>query len=183
MIFEVAEHAQKKNRRTGTPGGEKRMRYRSNMVNLCVDVCDGGVLQGKLYHLYTREPVPFLSLFQAMKRMNELYDDLRFPTSSTVPRSFSAGQRLRKQAVGRTEPAGRGKERKEEETLDRMLGRRGKRGTFLIRVQYRQHSSWQGEVTWVEGGKKEYFRSALELAGLLGSALELAGLLGSALAI
>ena len=40
-------------------------------------------------------------------------------------------------------------------------------GTFLIRVLYKQHGTWQGEITWVEKKEKKYFRSMLELIRLI----------------
>ena len=52
-----------------------------------------------------------------------------------------------------------------------MIRHRGAQATFLIRVLYRQHASWQGEVTWVDQQKTEYFRSVLELIRLLDSVL------------
>ncbi len=47
----------------------------------------------------------------------------------------------------------------------------GKLGTFQVKVLFRQHESWQGTVTWVEGRKEQIFRSALELTMLLDNAL------------
>ena len=61
------------------------------------------------------------------------------------------------------------------ETFDKVLEERGECATFVVRVMYRQNTSWQGEVTWVEEQKKERFRSALELVRLLDSALETEG--------
>lgn len=58
------------------------------------------------------------------------------------------------------------------EAFDDMIAHRGQGATFIIRVQYRQHSSWQGEVVWVDGGKKRYFESVLELVRLIDRALE-----------
>ncbi len=45
---------------------------------------------------------------------------------------------------------------------------------FLIRVDYRRHASLQGEVEWLDRDKRKvsYFRSFLELMGLLSEALE-----------
>lgn len=43
--------------------------------------------------------------------------------------------------------------------------------TFAIHIKYRQNASWQGGVTWVDKQKKEYFRSALELARLIDSVM------------
>ena len=49
--------------------------------------------------------------------------------------------------------------------------KRGGKGTFIIQIQYRQNSSWQGKIVWVEQNKTLYFRSALELIKLIDSAL------------
>ena len=54
---------------------------------------------------------------------------------------------------------------------EEMLKNNGEQGTFIIRVEQRQHSSWQGRVTWVEEGKTENFRSALELLKMIDGAL------------
>lgn len=48
---------------------------------------------------------------------------------------------------------------------------RGTLGTFRMRVLFRQNTSWQGLLTWVETSQEERFRSVLELATLIDSAL------------
>lgn len=55
---------------------------------------------------------------------------------------------------------------------EEMLKNNGEKGTFIIRVEQRQHSSWQGRVTWVEEGRTENFRSALELLKMIDGALD-----------
>ncbi|NBK92610.1 hypothetical protein D5278_11615 [bacterium 1XD21-13] len=57
------------------------------------------------------------------------------------------------------------------EAFDKVTEQRGRDSTFIIHVKYRQNASWQGEVTWVDKQKKEYFRSALELVRLIDSAM------------
>lgn len=44
--------------------------------------------------------------------------------------------------------------------------------TFLIKMEYRQNSTWQGVLTWVEEKKEMCFRSELELLSLMNTALE-----------
>lgn len=44
------------------------------------------------------------------------------------------------------------------------------RGTFLVKIMYRQNHSWQGEVIWAETNEHRYFRSALELLKLIDTA-------------
>ena len=48
----------------------------------------------------------------------------------------------------------------------------GRRETFVVQVLNTQNASWQGTVTWTDGGKTQSFRSALELIKLIDSALE-----------
>ncbi len=44
--------------------------------------------------------------------------------------------------------------------------------SFIIEVKSRENHTWQGTVSWVEGKKKENFRSALEMLKLIDSTLE-----------
>ncbi len=157
-------------RGTGKEEGQRLIWNSSNMVSLCVDTCDEKRQCGRLYHMYTKEPVRFMSLLQALSQMNELYDELQFPQASTVLRSFQRDQKTAQASEDRDPDSQRKGMRKMEE-FEKVIEHRGERATFLIRVQYRQHSSWQGEVVWVDQQKKEYFRSALELVKLLDSAL------------
>ncbi len=48
---------------------------------------------------------------------------------------------------------------------------------FLIRIQFRQHSTWQGEIQWLgkKHEKRRFFRSFLEMIMLIQEALEKEG--------
>ena len=143
---------------------------RQNIVNLCIDSCDEKEQRGRLYHQYRSGASSFFSLFEAFAKMEQLYDELEFPQASTRYRSFRndpVGGRMGQRGL-----SGSGwKKRRKMEILDKTLEERGECATFVVRVMYRQNTSWQGEVTWVEKQKKERFRSALELVRLLDSAL------------
>ncbi|MCL1858670.1 MAG: hypothetical protein FWF92_05495 [Oscillospiraceae bacterium] len=39
--------------------------------------------------------------------------------------------------------------------------------SFLVKIKYRQNSSWQGTVQWIETGKIQNFKSCLELIRLM----------------
>ena len=58
---------------------------------------------------------------------------------------------------------------KEEE----LLNRHGDLGTFIVRVQHRQNSSWQGRITWMDQNKTVYFRSIWEMIKLVEEALNM----------
>ena len=53
--------------------------------------------------------------------------------------------------------------------------RGGKKSTFLVRIMFRQHATFQGIVYWRENGEKQTFRSFMELVLMIMSALESRG--------
>lgn len=55
---------------------------------------------------------------------------------------------------------------------EELLSQHGDLGSFIIRVQHRQNSSWQGRITWMEQDKTLYFRSIWEMIKLIASAIE-----------
>ena len=46
-----------------------------------------------------------------------------------------------------------------------------KKGTFIVKVDYCQNSTWQGKVVWAEENRTERFRSMLELIKLMDEAM------------
>ncbi len=40
---------------------------------------------------------------------------------------------------------------------------------FVVQIYGADHASWQGTILWTQSGKKEAFRSALELIRLIDS--------------
>lgn len=45
------------------------------------------------------------------------------------------------------------------------------KATFVVDVLYRNASTWQGRIRWVEGDRMQNFRSELELIHLMDSVL------------
>lgn len=166
-----------------------RIYYSRNVVNLCIDSYDAERQCGKLWSQYGGEPFLFSSLYEALERMEALYDALQYPFASTETRSFQSdgiqtagsimetdGMQTHRHTADRHRlsgiPAGERKGARTGETFGEVLAHRGQDATFIIRVQYRQHSSWQGEIVWVDGGRRRYFESVLELVRLIDKALE-----------
>lgn len=137
----------------GTPNG----------VVLCVDQVEGRQFSGRFYHFYSKEGTAFSSMDEALFQLERFYDSLNFPHATTDNRSF--GEAERKMEKERQE---RKKAMKDEE----LLSRHGDLGTFIIRVQHRQNSSWQGRITWMDKNKTVYFRSIWEMIKLVEGALD-----------
>lgn len=137
----------------GTPNG----------VVLCVDRAEGHRFSGRFYHAYSRKAVAFTDMDGAIFELEHFYDSLNFPHPTTDSRSF--GEESRKGGQEK-------KERKRTMKDEELLSRHGELGTFIIRVQHRQNSSWQGRITWMDKNKTVYFRSIWEMIKLVAGALD-----------
>ena len=120
-----------------------------NGVVLCINRNMEGELGGEFYHSYSEDPVPFQGIGQMTLRMEKLYDWLRFPYPGTNSRSFGEVAK----------PDGRNHERKRIMSDEILLTKHGDIATFIVRVQHRQNSSWQGRITWMEEDRTVQFRS------------------------
>lgn len=122
---------------------------------VCVDSYEGGVPRGRLY-LPGQQGQRFDSLSQLLLRAEQLLEQ-GGAQSFTIPRIFALAKPLRSAPCDADELA------------------RGKAATFEMRVLFRQHASWQGELLWLEKDARQSFRSALELITLMDSALRAEG--------
>lgn len=55
--------------------------------------------------------------------------------------------------------------------IHKLNDNKDRKGTFIVEIQHQEKGSWQGKVTWAEGGRKEVFRSTLELIKMMDSAV------------
>ena len=125
--------------------------YRTTIV--CIDSYRNAIPTGQLYNPYMEEGQSFQSTTQFLMEMEHLLDQMNFPAAFSVTRMFGV-------------PTGRGA------GPPSMPYKRGTVATFAVKVLFRQHASWQGCVTWLEGRQEQSFRSVLELLLLMDSAIQ-----------
>lgn len=112
-----------------------------------------------------KESVKFNSTVEIIKIMEGFFDEISFPQRQYVDREF----------FPKPEPVVAKKAEREvrqymsEEIFD---SERGKKATFVVQVQFRRNSTWQGTITWTDQKKTKNFRSALELIKLMDGAIE-----------
>ncbi len=136
----------------GTPNG----------IVLCVDKNDNGTIEGHMYHGYSNQGIPFHGYEDIIKSAEELFNILGFPHMGTGDRDISGHIHVYRKKEGMTRLM----------DDEKLLEQHGDMGTFVIRVQHRQHSSWQGRVTYLEKNQTVYFRSALELMKIIDGTLD-----------
>lgn len=133
-------------------------------------------LCGTLENSCLPEKVCFQSSMQLIFLLEEMYDELNFPQASTETRSFISIQTnylLTKQKVQQLRDqvaAARVKEKQvvlEQQENNETIPL----ATFILSLQYRANSSWQGSISWKKMNYTVQFRSLLELLHLLDEAL------------
>lgn len=140
-----------------------------------------GVCTGTIHNLYQERQQSFTGLADAVLKIDDMMDDLGSPQAAEQSRSFAkqekplhndrARQRERHQQWLQEKP----KLVRQFWQPESFLAEDCSATVFYVRVRFRQHSSWQGEITWRNGRRKMQFRSVLELLRLVQSALELRG--------
>ncbi|MBQ3381164.1 MAG: hypothetical protein IJG58_05325 [Oscillospiraceae bacterium] len=136
-----------------------------NGVVICIRENNDGELAGEFYHSYSSRPVPFQGIGQMTLRMEKLFDWLNFPYPGTNSRSFLP-------AKASADKNNIHPERKKIMSDEMLLTKHGEIGTFIVRVQHRQNSSWQGRITWMEEDKTVQFRSVWEMIKLIENAVD-----------
>lgn len=136
----------------GTPNG----------IVLCVSHNHQGTIEGELWHGYSKDGIPFKGFEQIIRTAEELFNALGFPMQGTSDRDIHGQTYSCRKKEGMTRVL------KDEQ----MLEKHGELGTFVIRVQHRQHSSWQGRVTHLDNNRTVYFRSVLELIKIIDGTLD-----------
>ena len=131
---------------------------------VCVDQRMDGDLQGSFVTPYLRDPQAFSGVMQMVDIMDHFFDWAGFPQAYHSNRKFVEDREEQPPCrEGETERY------MDDEMLDQI---RGKLATFVIQVQFRQNSSWQGAISWTEKRMTHRFRSTLELLKLMDSAVQ-----------
>ncbi|MCI8549121.1 MAG: hypothetical protein HFI68_00765 [Lachnospiraceae bacterium] len=133
-----------------------------NGVVVCINRWEGHRLQGCFYHGCSEEATKFENIDQALFQLEQFFNFLNFPYATTTERTF---QQKSREAEGKRERIKRMDDKE-------LLKKHGELGTFIVRVQHRQHNSWQGRITWMEHNKTLSFRSIWEMVKLIVSAVK-----------
>lgn len=140
----------------------------AGVVRICCDRLEDGDWSGRVYMRYREGRIEFQNSMGLLDILERSCDWLNYPQRAVKERSFSIhGSTARQHA---TRPGKRGDRVAimGQEKIDRNYG---EKGTFVVKIQYRQNATWQGQVTWAEKNQTVPFRSALELIKLIDGVL------------
>ncbi len=137
---------------------------RSSDFIMHIYACDQWIVRGRASHVQSGRSILFHSLMELILAVQAKMDEIAFPQSATAPRKW----KIRQNQPPMHCPAFIATEESSDDILPESI-----MASFLIRVQFRQNSSWQGTLVWMEHKESCAFRSLLELLNLLADALQI----------
>ncbi|RKM57944.1 hypothetical protein D6855_12925 [Butyrivibrio sp. CB08] len=150
----------------------KQMLFAKNLICVCINDNQDADYQGVLYHQYADGPIEFNGTAEMVIEMEKLFDEWDFPQRGLAERKFDK----KKENHSRPVPDSDDDRLKIEIISDangvrNVQNKKGKLGTFVVQVVFRQDATWQGHVIHQEENEKIDFGSALELIRIMDRAL------------
>lgn len=139
--------------------GERLITAMSTQVRISIDSFSHHVLSGRIFISYFDTEVAFDNEMELLRELEGLFDTLSFPQRFQEYRHFSKIARSSKPSVER-----------KRKTMSDVQG--DGKATFVVHVQFRRNATWQGTIQWVDGKKRQTFRSTLEMIRLMDEAME-----------
>lgn len=139
-------------------------------VRVCCDRMEAHDWSGRVYIRYRDGSVDFQDAVSLLDILEKSCDWLNYPQCSVKDRSFYDGSPGAKRQHMRR--SGRRGDRVAVMRQEKIDEKYGEKATFVVKIQYRQNATWQGQVTWAEKNRTVNFRSALELLKLIDGTME-----------
>lgn len=134
-------------------------------------------VKGEIRHLFFEKEVRFYGLDDAILKMDSMMDQLDCPQASTILRDFNGAYEKLKKGQSEEDQDDKKELPEFQQYWDEDIFQPVRSGMpcYLVSVMFRQNSSWQGEISWLEPKDKiktVHFRSVLELIHLIWSSIK-----------
>lgn len=127
---------------------------------------DKGQISGFFYNPHFEKGASFSSELELIQCMHSWMNESCFPQSTVQYRSF-------RKKVGRSKSESVWELSELEAGPSEAIGNAtNSLASFWVRVQFRQHATWQGSIQWEGQPGCAYFHSALEFFLLIANALQ-----------
>ena len=126
----------------------------------------GMSIQGVVTHLISQQSQEFRSLLELISLLHDRLDEMGIPVAGVELRSWP------KLHLTLERKGDYGLDEKPDVKKETRVGD----SAFLVRIIFRQNATWMGEIHWLNGEKKIYFRSLMEMIMLMQDALDTSGI-------
>ena len=153
-------------------GEAKQMLFARNLISICVDSNENADFQGCIWHQYSDDPIKFGSVTSMLALVDGLMDEWDFPQKGLEQREFVSKEHPKhKRDVVADDELVIDKDQSRHRTRN-IQSKKGKLGTFVVQIAYRQNATWQGQVVISDTNDKKAFSSAMELIRIMSDSLK-----------
>ena len=142
-----------------------RIGHQNGVIRICVDRLEGEQIGGRVLSQRLTAPMDFSDLGSLLLQLEALLERQNFPQAFQRIRSFTGSVQEHAESLL---PEGA----LTKEAVERA---RGKMATFVLHILTRRNATWQCVLEWLEGERRAWFSSELELLKALNGHLEEAG--------
>ncbi|MDR1246158.1 MAG: hypothetical protein LBK57_03920 [Clostridiales Family XIII bacterium] len=135
-----------------------RLNYNSSKMRVCVDNTDGSAVSGRVFSQRLKDILFFQDLNSLVLRLDKLMDEQNYPQAFQRKRSFKSLQAQSRVSKSAAAPEEDDRPYMDEETVAAAVG---EKATFILQVQSRQNTNWQGFVEFPDGAGNREFESEL----------------------
>ena len=125
---------------------------------------ENGVVCGDLHSPVLKDSVHFQGLIELIMIMEKIMQDMNIPKYDSKYRTLTTKKSLENMQLTYQDLTLSHYERYLDNS---MTFPKESEDIFNIKVMYRQHNTWQGEIIWLNKKKTKFFRSALELLEMI----------------
>lgn len=140
------------------------IKFQDAAMYLCIDKYGPAKnLSGRIYNSFYENKIDFMGIEEFVIKTEDCINQIGYPGNSYQLRIFY-NSKLRKKR--------RGIDGKKYYNKEEIENKRGKLGSFIIFINDRKDATWKGKIKSLDKGNNFYFRSELELIGIIESELD-----------
>ena len=138
----------------------KQMLFAKNLICICINDNQDADYQGAIFHQHADEPIQFNGISSMLIEMENLFDEWDFPQRGLAERKFDKKKENIKRPAETEDGRLQIEHISEANGVRNVQNKKGKLGTFVVQVVFRQDATWQGHVIYQEENEKIDFKSA-----------------------
>jgi len=155
---------------------------RCSFFRLEIHSRDHAEYQGRVVHMLGGVALPFRSMMECLWAVERLIDGMGYVQKAVKPRTWQEAPVTNSSSSARFSKSNMtdsfvftntyvdGWDTQTEQ--EALLSMKQSSVSFVIKIQYRQHATWQGTLEWLDGHRTQHFRSTMEMLKLMEEVVE-----------
>ena len=154
---------------------------RCSLFRLEINSHDNAEYQGRVVHMLGNTALPFRSMMECLWAIERMIDGIGYVSKAVKPRTWqgapvsgsSSAKATKRNMANVSTTANTFVDGWDTQTeQEALLSMKQSSVSFVVKIQYRQHATWQGTLEWLDGHRTQHFRSTMEMLKLMEEVVE-----------